>query len=241
MNKQRKADKTEFVHQAEKVKFDISPRELKWTDKQKRFIELCLDKETKLVFCSGPAGSGKTTLATYVCLKLLSEKKISDIVYLRTPIESADTKIGMLPGDISDKMHAYSLPFLDKLDELLPKAQVDKLVKDNKVASFPVNFIRGMSWNARGIQIDECQNLSLKEIITITTRIGKYSKAFLLFDPDQSDLPPHKSGAIIKVHKLLNNDEARKQGIHTFEFGIEDIMRSELVRYLVGVYATLKP
>ena len=73
------------------------------------------------------------------------------------------------------KLRFFNLPFLDKLDELLAESRIEKLEKEGRISMFPVNFARGMNWNAKCIILDEAQNSTEKEIITVLTRLGKNS------------------------------------------------------------------
>ena len=240
MSKNHKEDKSEKVHQREKLKNELTIKELKWTDKQKVFIDTALDKETKIMMVNGPAGSSKSVLATYCALKLLNEKRISDIIYIRSAVESSDSKLGFLPGDADEKLHVYNLPFLEKLDELLPRAEVDKLEKDKRVSMYPVNYSRGMSWNAKCIIFDEAQNSTQKEIITVLTRLGRFSKCFVLADPNQTDLPSGKGGAFERMFNLFSDEDSIANGVKSFQFTEDDIMRSELVKFLVKKFKELK-
>jgi len=226
-------DKSPKVHQRDKIKEFLTIKELKWTPKQKEFIDLSLAKDTKIMMVNGPAGSSKSILATYCALKLLSEKRISDIVYVRSAVESSDSKLGYLPGDADEKLHVYNIPFLEKLDELLPRCEVDKLEKEKRVSMYPVNYSRGMSWNAKCIIFDEAQNSTQKEIITVLTRLGQFSRCFVLADPNQTDLPSGKGGAFERMFQLFSDDDSRANGIQSFQFDEDDIMRSELVKFLV--------
>lgn len=232
MSKKHKPDTSVKINQRDKIKDLLDIKEFQWTDKQKEFIKIASDKETKIMFVNGPAGSAKTLTAAYMALTMLNEKKVSDILYLRSAVESSDSKLGFLPGTAEEKIYFYGMPMLDKLDELLQKSQVDKLLNDQRVSIFPVGFTRGLNWNAKAIIIDEAQNLTHKELVTILTRIGKFSKCFVLADPSQSDING-KSGAFEKMIKHFDDEEARNHGIHYFQYGIEDIMRSELVKFLV--------
>jgi len=234
-------DNSPIVHQRDKLKDGLMIRELNWTEKQKAFIDLALNKDIKLILIKGPAGCSKTLLSTYCALKLISEKKVSDITYIRSAVESSDASIGFLPGTAEEKMAFYNLPFIDKLDELLHKSDVDRLQKENRVITFPINFCRGLNWNTKAIIVDEAQNSSMKEIITILTRIGKFSKCFVLADPDQADLPNGKRGGFEKLYRLFSDKESAENGIATFEFGEEDVMRSELVRFLTKKLKTMTP
>ena len=114
-------------------------------------------------------------------------KAISDIMYLRSAVESSDSKLGYLPGTAEDKLRFYNLPFLDKLDELLPTTRAEKLEQEGRISMFPVNFARGMNWKSKCVILDEAQNSSLKEITTVLTRLGEGSRCFVLADPMQTD------------------------------------------------------
>jgi phosphate starvation-inducible PhoH-like protein len=150
---------------------------------------------------------------------------------LRSAVESADSKLGFLPGDIEEKIHYYGVPFFDKLEELLSKASIDLLTKEGRFEVFPVNYVRGQSWNARVIIVDEAQNLTRKELVTVLTRIGKFSKCIVLADPKQSDI--NGRSGYMEIKELFEDENARKNGVHTFEFTKDDIMRSDLCRFIV--------
>lgn len=237
MSKNKKQNKSKdtsnYVPQRDKYSSQIQIRELNWSEKQKEFINQALDKDTKIMFVQGSAGTSKTLLSVYCSLKLLGEKRVSDIIYVRSAVESSDSHIGFLPGDANEKLFFYNLPFFDKLEELLNKGDIEKLQKEERISMYPVNFARGMSWNAKVIIFDEAQNSSTKEIITLITRLGKFSKCFVLADPEQTDLPANKAGGFTKLANAFNDEESLKQGIKKFEFGDEDIQRSELVKYIV--------
>ena len=151
--------------------------------------------QTKIVFLVGPAGTSKTYCAILAGLMLLNEKKVSEIIYLRSAVESSENKLGFLPGETDDKMIPYVQPLLDKLTELLPKADIDKLNKENRVLGMPINYLRGINWNSKFIIGDEFQNCSRKELVTIMTRLGEFSKLVMCADPDQVDIG-NKSGYI---------------------------------------------
>jgi phosphate starvation-inducible PhoH-like protein len=228
----KKTDEVKTVPQRDKLKKELSIGEFNWSEKQKQFIDIALDKNTKVIFVSGPAGSSKTLMSVFACLKLLSSKKISDILYVRSAVETGK-KIGFLPGDVKDKLGPYNVPFYDKLSELLSKADINALINDNRVHCLAVNYARGLSLNVKGLIYDELQNSSLSEIFTILTRFGPYCKGFFLADPEQSDLPKNQQGDFEKVFKLFDNEESRQAGIHVFKFDETDIVRSDLVKFII--------
>ena len=216
------------------IKRSIKVHQLPWTDKQKEFFKVALNFNTRIVFVNGPAGTSKSLLAVYCGLQLLNMKAISDIMYLRSAVESSDSKLGYLPGTAEDKLRFYNLPFLDKLDELLPTTRAEKLEQEGRISMFPVNFARGMNWKSKCVILDEAQNSSLKEITTVLTRLGEGSRCFVLADPMQTDLRNRDQiGGFEKLYKTFTDQESQARGIHTFAFDEDDIMRSELCKYIV--------
>lgn len=221
-----------MVHQRDKIRFDLSIRQRDdLTDKQKQLIDLILDKSTRIVFVSGPAGTSKTFVSVLAGLMLMQKHSVSDILYIRSVIESASKSLGYLPGEAGDKMEPYIRPLMDKLEELLPKEQIDQLVKEKRVEGVPVNFLRGASINAKFIIADEAQNFNKKELVTILTRLGKFSKLILCGDPAQSDI--HAKSGFQKLADLFNDEQSRENGIHYHSFTKDDIVRSGVLKFIV--------
>ena len=155
-------------------------------------------------------------------------------MYLRSAVESSDKSLGFLPGTAEEKLRFYNLPFLDKLDELLLETKAEKLEEQNRISMFPVNFARGMNWKHKCIILDEAQNSSIKEIVTVLTRMGEGSRCFVLADPMQTDLKSEVSqGGFENLNKIFSDEESAEMGVYTFSFTEEDIMRSELVKFIV--------
>jgi phosphate starvation-inducible PhoH-like protein len=233
---QPKKDTSPKVYQREKIDFELHIRELPWTEKQKALIELGGSRDCRIIFLAGPAGSSKTLSAVRIGLELLNQKKVSDLVFVRAAVESADSKLGFLPGDIAGKYEPYMGPFEDKIEELLPAGEVKRLKGDGRFIYQPINFVRGASWTARCVIIDECQNMTINEIQTLLTRIGKFTRMILCADSAQSDLPKAKQGGFDKCLNMFNTDQAEKMGIYSLAFTNEDIMRSELCKFIVQTF-----
>jgi len=228
---QIKNDKSPIIYQRDKINAPLQIVQRELTEKQKNFIGLALDKKVKILLVSGPAGTTKTYLSVLASLFLMNEKKISDIIYVRSIVESADVKMGTLPGEADDKLSPYKQPLLDKLDELLPKDDVRYLTKDSRIEGRPMGYLRGLNWNAKSVIGDEMQNCTKKELITLMTRMGEFSKLFLCGDPQQSDI--NGRSGFQNIFNLFNDDDSKLHGIYTFEFTEEDILRSELVKFIV--------
>ena len=217
------------------IKRQIRIDQLPWPDNQKEFFKIALNKDTKVVFVNGPAGTAKTLLAVYCGLQMLNMKMIDEIMYLRSAVESSAHSLGCLPGNADEKLKFYNMPFIDKLEELVRGTKIERLVEEKRVSMFPVNFARGMNWTSKCIILDEAQNSTAKEIITVLTRMGECSRCFVLADPMQTDLKnPHQHGGFQDLIKTFSDQESMDHGVHTFSFTEEDIMRSELLKFLIS-------
>jgi len=236
---QEALDEGKFVPE-KPLKRKIKVKQFPWTKKQKEFFKIALHPSTRIIFVNGPAGTSKTLLSVYCGLQLLNMKAISDIMYLRSAVESSEAKLGFLPGSAEDKLRFYNLPFLDKLEELLAETRMEKLEEQGRISMFPVNFARGMNWKGKCVILDEAQNSTSKEIITVLTRMGEGSRAFVLADPMQTDLRnPNLAGGFDKLCQAFFTkgvDETLSNGVYYFEFDEEDIMRSKLVKFIVKRY-----
>ena len=151
-----KSDRSPIIPQRSKFKSILKINQRKLTEKQKQFLSLASEKTSKIIFVSGPAGTAKTYLSILQALNMINEKKVSDLLYIRSAVECSDAKIGFLPGEANEKMTPYIQPLIDKLTELLPRGDIDILLKEERVTGIPVGFLRGLNWNAKVIIADEC-------------------------------------------------------------------------------------
>jgi len=231
-NANENKDKSLLVHQNDKLHRQIRIKQRPdLTDRQKEFLKLALDNTTKIVFLSGPSGSSKSFLSVLASLELMNLKKVSDLIYIRSIVESSDNKMGYLPGDASEKLSPYIEPLVEKLEEMLDVSDITTLQKEKRIQGKPTGYLRGLSWNAKAIIMDEAQNSTKKELTTLLTRVGHFSKLFVCGDPMQSDING-KSG-FEKMCNVFNDNESKEKGIHVFYLTEEDIVRSEIVKYIV--------
>jgi len=226
-----KPELEEIVNENQFKHVRLNIKDFKLTDKQKMIVNIVFDKNSKIVFINGPAGSSKTFLAVYCALHLFNTGNYSEIKYIRTIAESGERALGALPGTVDEKFNPFMIPLYDKLDELIPLNQTKYLEQQKMIEALPVNFLRGATWKDMIVLIDECQNFSTKELITAITRIGENTKMFICGDSMQSDVG-NKSG-FMKIYDIFNTEESREKGIHCFEFSEEDILRSEILKYII--------
>lgn len=219
------------------VDFKFKQREFEFTQKQKSLIRLLESRETKICFITGSAGTSKTIISAYAALQLLRDNNELNILYLRSVVENSARSLGFLPGEMEDKFSPYLEPLEDKLDELIQPQDIGYLKANKIIEGKPINYLRGASWRDKIIILDEAQNLEKQEFLTVLTRLGKGSKLFICGDPMQSDI---RDSGLQEVFLLFKNEESQKQGIFTFEFTDEDIVRDEVVRYIVERFGESK-
>lgn len=225
-------DTSPQVFQRDKIGWTINIRERQdLTARQKEIIDLIMDKTTKVVFINGPAGTSKTWLAVHCGLHIVNQRRASHMTFIRTVVESASRSLGYLPGEFGNKMEPYLMPLMDKLEEMIPSDQIKKLMAEKRIVAMPVNYLRGASMNAQYLIAEESQNYTLKELVTVLTRLGQYSKLIVIGDVGQSDI--NGSSGFMPLFSLFNTETARAEGVHCVTLTKNDIVRSGIVRYIV--------
>jgi phosphate starvation-inducible PhoH-like protein len=204
-----------------------------FNEAHKAFYDCIKADDTNMAFVDGPAGSAKSYIAVLAALELFKDKKIKHINYIRSVIESASRSIGALPGEVDDKFLPYAMPCLEKIREITDESTCMQLRNANVVSATPVNFVRGLTFNDSVVIVDEAQNLTRSELVTILTRFGKNTKYVICGDLKQSDIG--KLSGYPDVYSRFNNISAVENNIHTFKFGESEIVRSKILRYIVQV------
>lgn len=219
----------EFKQLSHKIRF--KERKFKFTQNQIDFLKRTLDDQTKLMFLSGPAGTAKTYMAVYSALQVMMDSGLEkDILYVRSIAESSQKSLGSLPGSIDEKFGVFAGPFYDKMDEMLQTSDIKMLRDKNQFQCIPVNFVRGSNWNDAIVIIDEAQNFTYSELMTVLTRIGEDSKILICGDGTQSDI---RDSGFEKIFNTFDDEESIENGIVCTKFGAEDIKRSEILKFIV--------
>jgi len=197
-------------------------------------------KAGKNLFAYGCAGTGKTFVALYLALKdVLNEYTPYEKVYLVRSLV-ATREIGFLPGTHEDKASLYQIPYKNMVKYMfeMPDDNSFEMLYENlkaqeTVSFWSTSFLRGTTLDNSIVIIDECQNLNFHELDSIITRCGQDTKIIFCGDARQSDLQKsNERTGIIDFMKIIQSMEEDFQMI---EFGIEDIVRSGLVKnYLIA-------
>lgn len=133
--------KNKYPQPVDSGKEKIRTRKINFkNDSQKLYIQAI--EESDIVICKGPAGTGKTFLASYVAINMLLENKISKI-YLTRPIVDAGEHLGFLPGDLDEKVHPYLLPLLDAFEYFVGPTKLKELREYGLIEVAPLAYMRG--------------------------------------------------------------------------------------------------
>lgn len=188
-------------------------------------------REHDVVFSMGPAGTGKTYLASAMAVEALKNKQIRKIVLVRPAVEAGES-LGFLPGDLYAKINPYLRPLLDAIQEMIDYDQVQELMSRDVIEVAPLAYMRGRTLNDAFIILDEAQNTTVSQMKMFLTRMGTNSKIVVSGDTTQTDLPSHqKSGLTDAVQRLKDI-----KGIKIVKLGKEDIVRHRLVQDIVLAY-----
>ena len=200
-------------------------------------------KKGKNIFAYGAAGTGKTFVALYLALKeVLDKMSPYENVYIVRSLVST-REIGFLPGDHEDKSFLYQIPYkhmVKYMFEMSDDSEFEMLygaLKGQDTIKFwSTSFIRGTTLDNAIILVDEMQNLNFHELDSIITRVGENSKIIFCGDASQTDLTKtNEKNGILDFMKIIS---AMEDDFTSIEFGLEDIVRSGLVRkYLLAKLA----
>lgn len=199
------------------------------TDGQAKYLEAM--KKNDLVFCIGPAGTGKTYLAVAMALSFLKSGRIRRIVLARPAVEAGE-KLGFLPGDIKAKVNPYLRPLYDAIADMMDVGHVKKYLESDLIEILPLAYMRGRTLNDAFIILDEAQNCTVKQMKTFLTRLGVKSKVVVTGDITQVDLSAGEISGLIDVQERLMNVNNI-----SFEYLTKaDIVRHKLVQDIVDAY-----
>ena len=225
------------VKKPDTILHDISPQ----TNGQQRLLDAI--KESVVVICDGPAGTGKTFISFGSALKLyLDDPSIQRIVIVRPTIGAGDEpRLGFLPGTLNDKMAPFLAPILKDSAPLLLKAktrtsseesfitrfgnnrsQTDVLLSQFDIETVPLHLMRGRTFNNTFVILDEAQNCSMSDFKLFLTRIGKRSRVVIEGDSTQRD---RSDGALPELMSRLENLSC----VSTVKLDYTDIVRNKII------------
>jgi phosphate starvation-inducible PhoH-like protein len=191
-------------------------------DTQQRYIS-ALQTHNQIIV-TGFSGTGKTFIAASHAANLYANRRIDRIIITRPNI-AVGKDLGYLPGTLEEKYTPWIMPVLDVLEQQLGKNVVETGMKNGNIQMVPLSVMRGRSFNKSFIIVDEAQNLTIHEMKMLLTRVGKECTIVINGDIKQSDIN-QQSG----LSKILHLAKKYNMDIPTIEFGVDDIVRSDICK-----------
>lgn len=222
--KKLKTRRTRTKHDEGKQRLELIPR----NDNQESYIKALNTSDQVIVF--GPAGTGKTYVVSTYAADAFKMKEIDKIVITR-PHVAVGRDVGYLPGTLEEKSAPWALPVLDVIEKHLGKGVVETALKSKNIEVAPLALMRGRSFEKCFVICDETQNITIQELKMLVTRIGSGSKLVLNGDIQQSDLKEADG-----LSKIVHLAKKHQLPIPIIEFGVDDIVRSDICRQWITTF-----
>ena len=200
---------------------------------QRQYIQAIRHKD--LVFCIGPAGTGKTYLAVVKAVQALKNSQVKRIILTRPAVEAGES-LGFLPGDLKEKVDPYLRPLYDALHDVLGAEQTGRMIERGTIEIAPLAYMRGRTLDDAFVILDEAQNTTEAQMKMFLTRLGFGSKMVITGDETQIDLPHGAKSGLISAEKTLRH-------VKNIEFRIleqGDVVRHPLVAKIIQAYEQQK-
>lgn len=188
-------------------------------------------RSSEIVFCIGPAGTGKTFLAVASAVAALTDGQVERIIISRPAVEAGES-LGFLPGDLQQKIDPYLKPVYDALDDTLSPARVRRAIDNRVIEVAPLAYMRGRTLNNAFVILDEAQNTTITQLKMFLTRLGYSSRAVITGDITQIDLKPWTSSGLVAIRDILSGID----GIEFTYLDQNDVVRHPLVQRIISAF-----
>ena len=204
----------------------VQPR----TPGQREYVQAIRDQE--IVIGIGPAGTGKTYLAVALGVEFLARKLVRRVVLARPAVEAGE-RLGFLPGDLQAKVDPYLRPLYDALEELMPIDRMQRALETRTIEIAPLAYMRGRTLSDAFVILDEAQNVTGGQMKMFLTRLGLNSRAVVIGDKTQIDLPAREDSGLVQVERILPGID----GVAFCYLDERDVVRHRLVREIIRAYS----
>lgn len=211
-----------------KKRVELLPRNVA----QEEYVDTLLDESKHVVFAMGPAGCGKTLLATQYAIQALQSGEFTKIIITR-PAVSVDENYGFLPGTLLEKLSPWMIPITDVFKEHYSVQQVEKMIQDEVIEIAPLAYMRGRTLKNALVIFDEAQNATPNQMKMVLTRLGDGSRMVITGDLKQHDRGYESNGLKDFIERLESRGSSM---ISVCRFGNADVERHPVIEEILDIY-----
>lgn len=181
--------------------------------------------ENVVTVCTGPAGTGKTAIASAIASQYIKDGDVKKIILARPTIETAPRSLGALPGKYEEKVGPFMRPLIIQLKKFMGITAYNNFSSSGSILVEPLEYMRGMNYHESFMILDEAQNCTYEQLKMFITRFGYRSKIVVCGDVKQNDLQGYDNTPLqIFIDKLQT-----VYGVGTIKLNKSDIVRNKLI------------
>ena len=168
--------------------------------------------------------------AMYLGLKdVISNLDYEKVIIVRSAVQTREQ--GFVPGTKQQKEAVFTVPYADIAKDLFQRGDAWDILRQKNMVEFTTSsFIRGLTFDNSIIIVDECQSMTYHELDSIITRVGECSKIIFCGDTRQDDLANTRHKLDVSGLPEFLNVLDKVPSFRVVQFGINDIVRSGLVK-----------
>ena len=168
----------------------------------------CLDmlNNPEIYVCGlfGSYGSGKSFLAMQMALYAVEEKGLQSKIIGVREVVGAGKDIGYLPGEKESKIGDFFSPLIQNLHG--GEYQYQYLKEHGKLETQIPYFMKGQTYNDAIMIVDECEDLTEKQIKLIGTRAGENTRVFFSGDYKQAEFNNSSTNPCVKMAEAFKGN-----------------------------------
>lgn len=222
---------TEYVYRCGALNVLKLPKEPRGLNaKQRCVLDLLENESIPIKVICGVYGTGKTFLSVNVAVNKLQKSKsnISKIFLVRQPYGEGDD-IGFLKGTKEEKIKDFFTPFIDNIEDGM--FTVDRLLREGQLECDVPYYMKGRSLPATMVLVDEAEDLTLKQIKLLGSRIAEKSNIVFIGDWHQASGKYEYNCGLTQFIKYIYEHPSPLVGVMVMD---EDV-RSDASKYFADI------